>query len=617
MSLLLEALKKAESAKREGAARRDARPPADSLAMEPASKPSADAEPFGAYDLSELSLAPPRETAQEEEPREMAFPEISLPEAEPANTPDAAAPLEIPSWEPPAPEAPAIALSMDLAESPAGKKEPLLTLDFPQAEALPEQEQGQEPVPTAAPLPSPTLPEPAFRLPEAPTAAPEAALAEQIAAQPRVLQTDGEPHRMPMGGGLPPSSSVTEVQSSGPSPLLQENGTDRTSAATPPQPLALDPVTAPPTAAEAAASRTEAAKKILAASRGKPVSNPRLLGGILLVSILIGAAGYYYYEQTLSQPGIAFRMPPPAAPPPAGAPPATSPEEIPAAPPTEAPRAPEQSAPIAGQAAEPAVATPETLVRAPKKKTAAKSVASPSAADAISGSVAPAAPPLTPPGEPARPLAATRDSAADSGIKIRRDAGESRLDPLLAGAWQAYMAGDMARAENDYRRVLKQHPNSRDALLGLAAIASGRGLPDEAAALYQKILQLDPRDAAAQAGLIGLRGYSDPNASESRLKTLLGQTPDAGYLHFALGNLYAHQSRWPEAQEAYFNALHSDAGNADYAFNLAVSLDHLDQRRLALEYYQRALDLAARGRVAAFDAARVKIRILELLPPQG
>lgn len=595
MSLLLEALKRAERTKQANAARQDAgTPPSVAAAVDP----SPAAEPSETFDLSELTLAPPRESAAPEETlRETAFPEISLIEPEPAEMPGAAAPLEIPAWTPPEPElttteppalvpaaetatpvpaAPDIGLSLDLPESPPEKIEPLLTLDFPQA----------EPAPEALPEPAslqekPLRPEPAPRPPEAPALAAE----WQPAASPQPA-----PEPATAAPFIPP----------------------------PPAPEPATPVR--PAAASAPTSGAEMAKKILAAGRGKSASNPKWLGGILLVSILAGAAGYTYYQQMLAQPGIGFQLPPPVeqaplAPPSETpvAPPAEPPAEPPAATPAETPPAPEQAAHVAEKTAEKPAPPPEVPARVPKK--AAEKSAVPPSADTLSGSISAATPSSAPPSAPAKPVADANVGVADSGIKIRRDSGAVRLDPLLAGAWQAYMAGDTARAENDYRRVLKQQPNSRDALLGLAAIAAGRGQPNEAAALYQQILQLDPRDAAAQAGLIGLRGYSEPNASESRLKILLGQSPDAGYLHFALGNLYAHQSRWPEAQEAYFNALHSDASNADYAFNLAVSLDHLDQHRLALEYYRRALDLAAQGKAAGFDRARAKNRIQELLPP--
>ena len=55
----------------------------------------------------------------------------------------------------------------------------------------------------------------------------------------------------------------------------------------------------------------------------------------------------------------------------------------------------------------------------------------------------------------------------------------------------------------------------------------------------------------------------------------------------------------------------SDPENADYAYNLAVSLDQIRQRKPALEYYQRALDLA-RDRQAMFDRNQVSARVAEL-----
>ena len=91
--------------------------------------------------------------------------------------------------------------------------------------------------------------------------------------------------------------------------------------------------------------------------------------------------------------------------------------------------------------------------------------------------------------------------------------------------------------------------------------------------------------------------------------------PDTSELHFALGNLYARQNRWPEAQQVYFNAVAAEGDNPDYLFNLAVSLDHLRQPRLAGQHYRLALEAAGR-RPAAFDRAGVEKRLAELEPPR-
>ena len=99
--------------------------------------------------------------------------------------------------------------------------------------------------------------------------------------------------------------------------------------------------------------------------------------------------------------------------------------------------------------------------------------------------------------------------------------------------------------------------------------------------------------------------------SESRLKTLIATNPEATQLHFALGNQYAQQARWAEAQAAFFKAYTGDSENADFAFNLAVSLDHLRQKALALQYYQRAIALAA-NRPVSFELTQIQTRIQEL-----
>jgi Flp pilus assembly protein TadD len=82
-------------------------------------------------------------------------------------------------------------------------------------------------------------------------------------------------------------------------------------------------------------------------------------------------------------------------------------------------------------------------------------------------------------------------------------------------------------------------------------------------------------------------------------------------LHFALGNYYAQQARWGEAQQAYFNAYKLEPDNTELAFNLAVSLDRLGQRKLAAQYYQRALQLDPEHH-ADFDNAKISKRIDEL-----
>ena len=204
---------------------------------------------------------------------------------------------------------------------------------------------------------------------------------------------------------------------------------------------------------------------------------------------------------------------------------------------------------------------------------------------------------------------------AGPGIEIRKGVRDDHVAASLERAYEAFRTGDLESAAEAYRAVARREPGNRDALLGLAAVATRAGRRGEAAGHYARVLASHPADAVARAALIAIE-EPDPVRGESRLKALLWSEPEAAHLHFDLGNAYAAQSRWPEAQQSYFDAYRFDRGNADYAHNLAVSLDHLSRHESALDFYREALALA-RSRPASFATAAVLARIRALDPSAG
>jgi Flp pilus assembly protein TadD len=211
-----------------------------------------------------------------------------------------------------------------------------------------------------------------------------------------------------------------------------------------------------------------------------------------------------------------------------------------------------------------------------------------------------------------KPQAAAKPSrVATPGISVKRKMETDSITPALLDAYQAYQRGDYVTATQGYRNVLSKDSRNRDALLGLAAIAQQQGQNELAQSYYRQLLILDPRDPAAQAAMTTYG--QDSGSTESRLKLLLAEQPRSGALHFALGNYYAEQSSWGDAQQSYFNAHSLEPSNAQFTFNLAVSLDHLGQRKLAAQYYQQALQLDVSGN-SGFDHAQAQQRLNELTP---
>jgi len=188
-----------------------------------------------------------------------------------------------------------------------------------------------------------------------------------------------------------------------------------------------------------------------------------------------------------------------------------------------------------------------------------------------------------------------------------------RVPVAIVAGYDALRSGDMAAARRSYSTAVAAEPASVDAHLGLATVEARVGNVSAAASHYRRVLDLDPRNATALAGLASMADLSHPESLEEQLRNDISRYPQSAALHFALGNLYASRNRWEEAQSLFFEALRLEPSSADTLYNLAVAMDHMNQPRLASEYYGRALE-AARMQTAQFDPARVQRRIAELKP---
>ena len=345
-----------------------------------------------------------------------------------------------------------------------------------------------------------------------------------------------------------------------------------------PSPATATPPRAPQPKAEAGASDRAAARKVFEAKFREP--NPRLPFFITMGALGVFAVGtvVYFWMQLRPAPSLVNLNPKP----PAG-------EQVAAA-----PKAPAPSTPAPPASAKSTIPGLPATAPAPAKPEPAPRVETP----------------LLKP--PVRPSAPPRSEPAPAPAEVSATRAAPQVNARVSTGYAAYLAGDLASARTEYEQALREEPANRDALLGLAALDVRAGRFEAAEAAYQRLLRADPRDAHAHAALIALRGGRfDPAAAESRVKSMLAENPEAHVLNFTLGNQFAQQGRWAEAQQEYFKAFAAEPGNADFAYNLAVSLDHLRQPRLALEYYQRALALA-KTRGASFDAAAAEARAAQL-----
>lgn len=332
-------------------------------------------------------------------------------------------------------------------------------------------------------------------------------------------------------------------------------------------------------------------------SRGMLVGT--MVGGILILVIAAGAYVWHTIRTLTPQPIAQVRPRPPAAQAPLpGAPPAAdaAPAFVPAEP---------------GATRMPSPTPPAAPANAVSRAPAASDAASATPPRTPAAQLAVVEPPK-PPGDPARALEQVlRDAALAPPLRLERSAEPPKVPRDIGAGYESLARGDLAAARRSYQAALATDPGSIDALLGMATVEAQSGNRTAAAYNYRRVLEADSRNVTALAGLAALADYSRPEALEAQLREDLSRNPDSAPLRFALGNLYASQSRWTEAQAEFFESYRLDPGVADVLYNLAVSLDHLGQPRLAAEFYARALD-ASRRQATQFDPAPVARRLAEL-----
>ena len=274
-----------------------------------------------------------------------------------------------------------------------------------------------------------------------------------------------------------------------------------------------------------------------------------------------------------------------------------------------------QQVPVASMPPPPATAVlPPVVTPAPSDLRAPSATRPLDAPPPVSDAVSPAVglPEMAPPPQiPPHPTPALSTAPTESGIHISKSPSAPAQDEeTITRAYAAFLAGQLVRARTLYTQALSDTPDRLDAQLGLAAIALSAGALPEARRRYQAVLSRDPQNAAALAALFILDGGAGAPDAESRLRQLLAVDPEDPRSHFTLGSYYAQQRRWADAQTAFFAAARRAPDNADYAFNLAVSLDRLGQGEAALTWYRRAVVLRAHG--GTFAPAVATTRVAQL-----
>jgi tetratricopeptide (TPR) repeat protein len=119
---------------------------------------------------------------------------------------------------------------------------------------------------------------------------------------------------------------------------------------------------------------------------------------------------------------------------------------------------------------------------------------------------------------------------------------------------------------------------------------------NEAIAFYEKVLQLDPKHAAAHINLGTIMYNRQQYAqAEKHYRAAIEADPRYALAYFDLGNVLDETGRVPEAIKTYENALLLAPTYADAHYNLALAFEKTKQPRKAIKHWRAYVRLDNSG----------------------
>lgn len=158
------------------------------------------------------------------------------------------------------------------------------------------------------------------------------------------------------------------------------------------------------------------------------------------------------------------------------------------------------------------------------------------------------------------------------------------LDPLAGQFFLDFDRPKIVEARAAQPRVAQ---TAAELFVAAVAIEENPGRQQEAIAAYKRVLDLDPKHAAACINL-GTIYYNQQNyrEAESHYRRAVEIDPRYALGFFDLGNVLDETGRLIEAVEAYRSAIAIASNYADAHYNLALAYERLRKPRKALAHWR-------------------------------
>jgi predicted TPR repeat methyltransferase len=170
---------------------------------------------------------------------------------------------------------------------------------------------------------------------------------------------------------------------------------------------------------------------------------------------------------------------------------------------------------------------------------------------------------------------------------------EVTLDEAMVIAKSFQKRGQLAEAEQIYRKVLDVAPDYPDALHFSGVLAHQQGRSDEAVALIERSLMLEPgrADCYNNLGII-FKAQGKLDEAVASYQQAIALDPDHANAHSNLGVLLKAQGKFVQAEAAYRTAIRLNPEYIDAYHNLGVLLADLKRTKEAVLCYCKVTTLS-------------------------